>query len=378
MHRLLCLTIILIALLLPLHEAVGNSRSASYSRVSFFAFLDSWSTDNTVSDEKLKETVFGVAVDQVIGPKLAFNLFGTVTSASHSDPLGSDISFSSMNDVRLKGTYYFADRLAAVSLSANIPTGKVELSSDEYFVAKELSDNSRRFAVRRFGQGFDVGVDAFVFPKHRKTDFAIGIGYVRKGSYTILAGDPLEYKYGGELRGEAGATWRSSPFRLQGKMMLKVYGEDEYGSEAVYKAGKTLILNGQASYSKRVRGRLGFVIVNRGKAKISDSEGSGLSEESVKSGRSEFSAFLTGSLPVGRTVRVIGRGEYKSVSANDFDPSSPRFRPEGNYIGLGGGLSNQFSPTVSASLMAMYYSGSIDSTDDITGIGLAAILNIRY
>lgn len=377
MRRAFCIAM-LITISLPWQARASNSSPASYSRASFFTFMDSWKKDSNRNQKKLRETAFGIAVNQVIGPRIALDLFGTATSVNYSDPVGGDISFSSLNDVRIQGTYYLRNRLAAVSISTNVPTGKVELSSDEYFVAREVSDNSRRFAVRRFGQGFDVGLDAFLFPKYRSADFAIGVGYLRRGGYNILASDTMKYRYGRELRGEVSTNVSSRPFKFHGRLILKMYGDDKYGSTAVYRAGNTIIFDGQVSYSRRLRGRLGFVIVRRSRAKISENGGNELSEESLKSGRDELSVFITGSLPASRRIRVIGRGVYKNISSNDFDPSSPRFRPEANYIGLSGGLSNQFSRTLLASLMATYYTGSVDSTDDLTGIGIAAVLTIVY
>jgi hypothetical protein len=161
-------------------------------------------------------------------------------------------------------------------------------------------------------------------------------------------------------------------------VMFKMYADNELDSEPVYRAGNTIILAGRLNYASDLRGSVGFRFITRGKAKIGGGDDNLLAEEPLKSGRDEVRVYLNGSLPLGEQLRALGRGEYNSVTANDYDPDSTWFRPAVDYIGLGGGLAYQFTLAWSASVMATYYTGQADENNDLTGLGLATILTFRY
>jgi len=371
--------VLLISLLVLQQPAwAGNSWSKQYSKVSLFYLFNNWEEDVEGEADKLNEGVIGVRANHVVSPRYEFNLWGTFTAASHTDRADNDASLSSLNDTRLKGTFYPGNRTAAVSVLLNLPTGKKELSDDEYLISLGVADNSRKYAVRRFGQGLDVGGELLWLPKLQNTEFQVGGGYLYKGSYRVFADNPSEYKYGNELYGKAGFDVISRPVRIRGMVMFKAYASNELDSEPVYQAGNTLILAGRLNYAGNLRGSVGIRLVARSKAKITGGESDDLTDEPLKSGRDELHVHLSGSIPLGEQLRLLGRSEYNSVTANDYDRDSAGFRPSADYIGIGGGLGYQLTPAWSASAMATYYTGKADENNDLTGLGLAAILTFRY
>lgn len=367
---------VLLAILIPTFSFGETDRD--YSRFSFFYLFNSWTEEFEQDEIKLAEGVFGVRLDQLVGENLEFDLWGTFSNARYTAPGDDDIDFSSLNDTRLKGTYYLGNRIAAVSATVNLPTGKKELSEDQYLIALGVSDNSRKYVVRRFGQALHLGGELLLLPRTGNTEFQIGGGFLHKGSYQVLEDDARQYKFGDEMYGRVGFIVDSRPVSFRGRVILRAYSEDEFDGEPVFQSGNTMIIDGRLSYSEELSGSVGFVYINRGAAKVTAGSETELTEETLKSGRNEILLFASGSYPLAERMRALGRIEYKSISANEYERSSSQFRPDAGYIGLSAGAAYQFTLAVSASAALSYYTGSVDDDNNLSGIGVAAALTFRY
>jgi len=371
---------LLIIVLLSAQGAVAGDRAVPYSTVSVFFLYNGWEDELVGIQDKWSETVFGTQVQHIVNPRLTVELRGTVASASYTDPLDNKISFSSLNDTRLKGTYYLdylGDRVGRAALSVNLPTGKKELSLEEYVVALGVSDNSRKFPVRRFGEGFNVGAELYWLPKTEQVNLEIGGGYRFKGAYRILEDDPADYKYGNEFFVQATASTDPRPIGVSGTVMFKTYAKDEYDGEPIFQSGNTVMFQGRLMYDNEIRGSVGFNVLLRGKGKTLGTEDGGLVDEVLKSGRNDYLIFGGGSYPLNEQLRLLARGEYKHITANEYDLIVTRYRPETDYLGFGGGVGYQFTLALSGSIVASYYTGSMDLVD-LTGTGIAAALTFRY
>jgi hypothetical protein len=371
--------VLLMALLWPMQTALGARWAEKYSKVSLFYLYYNWQEESDDGEHEIGEGVFGVKAHQVFSPRFTVDFWGAMASASYADsePDGTEISFSSLSDTRLKGTYFFQDRLFSAAVSLNLPTGKTSLSDDEYLVAIGVADNSRKYIVRRFGQGLDLGGELFILPHSGNVEFQFGGGYLHKGGYQLRDEPSTEYKFGDELFAKASVEIGSRPVGFYGNITIKSYSEDEADSRTVFQQGNTVQVNGRLIYTQQTRGAVGFSFLSRGTAKVSATGGE-LTEESIKSGRDELLLYVSGNHPLSPRLRALGRLEYKSVTANDYPEDSVGYRPGGSYLGLGGGLNARFSLNWSASLMATYYTGGMDNDHDLTGLGLAAVLTFRY
>ncbi len=369
-----------IVLLLVPQLVAAEDGSSAHSRVSVFFLYNSWEEDAPAGVNDLDESAFGLRVNQFVTPEFAVDFWSTFASAGYSDDQNADLNLSSLNDTRVKGTYYFKEKLFGVSLRANLPTGKTALTAEEFTLSLRLADNSRKFVVRRFGQGLDIGGDVFVRPQFRHIGFLFGGGYIAKGRYQVLADSPAEYRYGPELhfRVMAETVNNGGPLGMSGELVYKSYGTDEFDSEGIYKSGNTLILSGRVRYSGQVSGVLGLVYLTRSKAQLPAPESATLVEEIYQSGRDEFTAYLSGTYPVNKRLRVLGRTEYRDLSANQYDPSSGQYRPATHYLGLGAGAGYSFTPILSGSAVITYYRGETNDVDDLTGLGVAMALTFRY
>jgi len=367
---------LLIIVLLSAQGAVAGDQA--YSTVSVFFLYNGWEDELADLQDKWSETVVGTHVRHVVNSQLAVELRGTLASARWTDPLDNEISFSSLNDTRLKGTYYFGDRIARAALSVNLPTGKKELSVDEYLLALGVSDNSRKFPVRRFGEGFNVGGELYWLPKAEQVNLEVGGGYRVKGAYRILEGDPADYKYGNEFFVRVSAATDPQPVGVRGTVMIKTYAKDEYNGEPIFQSGVTVMFQGRLTYDNDLRGSVGFTALLRGKGKTLGGDAGGLVDEVLKSGRNDYLVYGGGSYPLNEQLRLLGRAEYKHITANEFSAGAVRFRPKTSYVGLGIGTGYQFSLAVSGSIVGSYYTGSIDDDVDLTGLGLAMAVSFRY
>lgn len=379
MKRVVVYLLLPAVLLWAAQTALGARWAETYSKVSLFYLYYDWQEEGVADENKIGEGVAGVKAHQVFSPRFTLDFWGAFTSADYSDnvPDGTRITFSSLSDAQIKGTYYLQNRLFSAAVAVNVPTGKTSLSDDEYLIALGVADNSRKYVVRRFGQGLDIGGELFVLPRSGNVEVLLGGGYLYKGEYQLRDEASSEYKFGNELFARAAVEINSRPVGLYGNIMFRSYSEDEVDSRAVFQQGNTMLVSGQVNYIDRTRGAVGFSLLSRGPAKVSTG-GEELTEESIKSGRNELLLYVSGSYPLSPQFRALGRIEYKNITANDYTEDTPGFRPGGNYLGLGGGLNARLSLNWAASVMATYYTGGMDTDDDLTGLGLAAVLTFRY
>ncbi|MFH2057091.1 MAG: hypothetical protein ABIJ61_14120, partial [bacterium] len=98
----------------------------------------------------------------------------------------------------------------------------------------------------------------------------------------------------------------------------------------------------------------------------------------VKSGRDEMLLAASIGKLVTEKLQLMGRGEFKSVTENEYAETEAGYRPKASYVGFGGGFGYQFSLNVSGSAMASYFVGTVDDNVDLTGLGLTLALTYRY
>lgn len=352
--------------------------AAQSSRASLFYVYNSWKETAADSDVNLSEGVLGLTLRQWAGAKSFVEIRSTYTAASYDARQQTNVSFSSLNDTRLRGTHILGDRMARASISLNMPTGKKKLSSDEYRLAAAVSDNSRKLLVRRFGQGMDIGGELVLTPRKSTVDFQIGVGYLFTGSYQPLKEESAKYDFGNEYYGLIGIATTSQPVSLRADLKLKKHTADRYRSKPVYQAGSTVILSTRLVYSDRHRLAVGATVLSRGIANIPAGEGEVLTEEAVKSGRGELTVTANGSLAATERLRVLGFTEFKRVTSNDYARGSGQYRPGASYVGLSAGIGYSFSPTMSGSFMSGWYSGKVDDNNDLRGFELTMVLSFRY
>jgi hypothetical protein len=368
-----------------------------YNKITLYYSYLHWNTDlskDTVDngqldlevaplkDQKINQGVLGLHATGVLSERFHIDLDGTLANTTtrleyNNTALDYRASLSSLNDTRLRLTYTFGEGKGAGSLFFNLPSGKRELTTTQYVLTTQIADVARKFLVRRYGQGLDIGVDWFALPSWGSFGLNVGGGYLHHGKYQPLKTDTREYKYGDEIFGTVGFSLGSQPVGGSLGVTLKYYTKDKYDNEEVFQAGIATTINGSITYSESFDLSLGASLLMRGKAKVRSSGEQVLSDEALKSGRSQILAYVNGSFPASEELRVLGRLELENVSANDYARESLGFLPKSYYVGFGGGVAYALTDAFSASSMLSYYTGKIDSDFGLTGLGLAFVLTFQ-
>jgi len=372
------IAVVAFALLTIPMEAVAQ-RVQPYSHASLFYIYNTWTEDiPDFGEQKLSEGAFGLKMHQLLGNQAVFDLWGSFASAKYSDDGDNDASLSSINDTRVAFTLFLEDRQWSIAAIANLPTGKKELEEEEAMAVFGLSDNSRRYVVRRFGEGLDFGGEALFRPHTESFESQFGGGYLHKGKFQVLKSDEEKYKFGDEIYATAGVSTFSEPVSVRGGVTYKMYMKDQAGDVDVFQAGPSIIVDGRVMYNRGIQGSAGIVIISRGKGEIPEGGSGDFVEEPEKSGRDEIGFDAGLNIPVGGPLGILGRIEHVSLSANDYDENSPSFRPEASHTGFGGGLSYIMSLNWSGNILGMFYTGSAADDNDLSGFGITAVLTYRY
>jgi hypothetical protein len=377
----------------------SDGYSEEQNRLSMYYMYQNWKLDLPTTgvqggldyngtypnDQKVGQGVFGLDGTGVVSDRFHVDLSGTMastTSRLEFDNTANNLkqSLSSLNDTRVRLTYTFGEGKGTGSLFFNLPTGKRELTADEYGLTAQLADVSRKFMVRRYGQGLDIGVDWFALPKWGSFGLSVGGGYLYRGKYRPLKLDTLEskeYKYGDEIFGSLGFNLDGRPVGGSFGVTIKYYTKDKYDNRETFQAGVATTVSGAVRYSEEFDLTLGTLVLMRSKAKIRSSGGQVLSDEAQKSGRNQILAYANGRFPASEKMRVLGRLEFANVSANDYAKDSLEFLPKSYYVGFGGGVGYALTNAFSASSMISYYTGKIDSDFGLTGLGLTFVLTFQ-
>jgi hypothetical protein len=373
--------------------------SQEQNRLSIYYTYQNWKLDlptpaiggASPNDQKVGQGVFGLNATGVVSARFHVNLSGTMantTSRLEYNNTANNLkqSLSSLNDTRVRLTYTIGKGQGAWSVFFNLPTGKRELTADQYELTAQLADVSRKFMVRRYGQGLDIGVDWFALPSWGSFGLNVGGGYLRRGTYRPLKLDTLEskeYKYGDEIFGSLGFSLNERPVGGSLGVTVRYYTKDKYDNKETFQAGVATTVSGAVTYNERFDLTLGMSMLMRGKAKIRSVGQTTLGattvfiDEVLKSGRSQILAYANGSFPASEKLRVLGRLEFANVSANDYAKESLAFLPKSYYVGVGGGVGYALTDAFSASSMISYYTGKIDSDFGLTGLGLAFVLTYQ-
>jgi hypothetical protein len=333
----------------------------------------------TSPDQKTNQGVLGLSATGVLSSRFHVDLNGTLANSTSQLETGNAAtdfkqSLSSLNDTRLRVSYAFGDGKGMASIFVNLPTGKKKLDANQYLVTVELADLSRKFMVRRYGQGLDLGAEWYALPRWGNFGLDFGGGYLYHGKYQPLQSDSREYKYGDEIFGKLGFDTYGEPIRASFDVNLRYYSKDKFDNLDAFQAGVTTMINGVIVYSSSFDLSAGGSLMLRGKAKIRATSSQALSDEQFKSGRNELLLYINGGFPVSEKLRALGRLEYQNVSANDFPTGSLEFLPKSHYVGLGGGLGYSLASSLTASSLVTYYAGNIDTIGSLKGLGLTFVL----
>lgn len=129
-----------------------------------------------------------------------------------------------------------------LSAGANLPSGKQELTLDEFRTVALLSRDFYSFRVPSFGQGLNVATGAtWAFPVGEDVMLGLGGSFQLRGGYTPLQGMDDEYEPGNEVVLTGGLDYRlSRTSALSGDFAFTLYGTDMVGGVEQFEAGNKI------------------------------------------------------------------------------------------------------------------------------------------
>lgn len=220
-------------------------------------------------DRVIEEVSFPLVLQVPLGSRAGVSLMAGAAAAS-GDALEK---LSGITDVQLGLSYRqpIGSGSLVASVGTNLPSGKRELSSEEFATSVALSQNFYNFAQPGFGQGFSVAPGLTVaYPLGEMLVVGGGVAYQYKDGYTPVTTMQGGYDPGDELIVTGGLDVRlGTTAALSGDVAYTRYGSDELGGQEFYQAGNRIAASLQylnhlgfdtlhlyARYSSRGRGQI--------------------------------------------------------------------------------------------------------------------------
>jgi len=158
---------------------------------------------------------------------------------------GGDVSkMSGLTDFQIGGNYYLESINTVFSLGINAPTGKKELTHDQFVTSILFSEPLFNMQVPVWGQGLNInpGV-SWVFPVSDNVVLGLAAAYQYRGKYKPLENSGF-YAPGGEVSASLGADYKINEISsLSADFMFTSYGTDKYNDAQVFASGNSYWVN---------------------------------------------------------------------------------------------------------------------------------------
>jgi len=173
------------------------------------------------------------------------NLQLTFRSAPYSSDGGGG-ALSGLSDAQLGAAYSLEAARLAFSLGVSLPTGRQELTLDEFRTSLDVSNRLFRFRSPQSGQGVKMQPAVlWAAPISRDAVAGLGAAYQYRAPYSPIKGLG-EYDPGDEIILTAGVDYSTGEASSIGlDAVYSHYGNDKFGGMELFRYGDRLTLNGQ-------------------------------------------------------------------------------------------------------------------------------------
>ena len=246
----------------------------------------------------------------------------------------------------------------------NIPTGKDSLDTVEADLARGISRNDLNFPIKTFGQGLDIGGALTLAHQVDHWTFSVGGGYVVRGTYAPLA-TASDYDPGDELTFTTGIGYATGGWTLGLDTAGKLIYVDRLQGAPIFRNGKQFVARGSLSYEGR-KLRLDATVTEIARLKNREMIDGALLYEDRDSNGNDLRARGKISLTPLPGITVFGEGEFKDVSENAYDPTSPLFQASARLWAYGGGVSVRLGATEALTIRVIRGEGWLnDRAEDV-------------
>ncbi len=158
---------------------------------------------------------------------------------------GGDVpALSGFSDAQLGFAYHLEGPGVVLTLGVNLPTGKKELTQDEFQTSVLVSNTIFGLQVPNLGQGFGVNPGLlWAHPLSEDVVIGAGAGYYYKGKFNPLQGFK-EYDPGDEITANAGLDIRADESStLSADVIFTHYSNDKLDGEDYFSSGSRIVAN---------------------------------------------------------------------------------------------------------------------------------------
>ncbi len=305
-------------------------------------------------DRRLSQLSFPVSAFIPFTRSLALSLFTNPAMIS-----GEAVeSLEGLSDAQVALSYYqsIGEGSIVVSFGTNVPSGKRELTEDEFATTALVSQDFYRFYVPVFGQGLNLSPGiTLAYPLGDNMVGGVGFAYQIKGSYNPVADMVDSFKPGNEIMITGGLDFRlAESWALSSNVTYVLYQEDELGDVSVFDSGD------QAIIALQVLGNMGnnqarLVARYRTKAKSQLPAGD-LIVTAPRTVPEQFQFAGNYTLNIQENLRASVIGRIRHYQATDFFEEKTLFD-------LGASPEVAFNQSVSAVMRFVYTFGSFPGVE---------------
>jgi hypothetical protein len=313
-----------------------------------------WSVGDNMS---FAQTTVGVALYTPLGRDLGLTIRGAAAGTA-----GDVTDLNGLSDLLFAVNYYFDRPGLMVSCGVGLPTGKKELTQEEFETSILTSNEVFDLQAPGLGQGFVVH-PGITWARSFSEKFSLGFGasFQYRGQYKPLEGYG-DYDPGEEILVTGGFDARlGENSSIAADVVFTSYGTDKLDGEDVFAAGSKISVNAQfRSYFGQNELTLGGRYRTRGKNEIAYAGMMESENEKFTPDHVEFLAEYKMVLSDRVTLRAQTHARVYQESPSPF--SGARL--------LGAGLLPEFrvSDSIIIPLRASFRTGKIKGDETLTGV----------
>ncbi len=212
------------------------------SQKGFLQITPTYQSWTYESNYTISETILPLTVYFPVNRQLSLSL------RTNQATVGGDVNqLSGLTDTQFQANYYLENMNLLLTVGLNIPSGKKELTLEEFQTSALISYTYLNFRVPNFGQGFNISPGiSWAGPISDKLVIGVGATYQIKGGFNPLENMPEPYNPGDEILATLGFDLKLSrltSFALD--FIYTKYGEDKIGALKVFNSGDKYIVSWQ-------------------------------------------------------------------------------------------------------------------------------------
>ncbi len=315
----------------------------------------SWSMN---SANQLSEVSTPVFLYMPLSSNMSMSLRGSQATVK------SDMSskLGGLTDTQINVSYYLESSKTVLHCGVNLPTGKKELTVEEFGTSYLISLNMYNLQVPSFGQGLNVS-PGISWAKILSERVVLGLGasYQYRGSFKPFENMTGLYDPGDEILITGGLDFRlNETTSFSTDVVFTTYGIDKLNGEESFQAGHKIVINSQLRILLDYNELLLFGRY-RSKDKNKIAIAGGLDEEDEKTFPDQIEL-------MGRYRFRLGNGYYASILAEGRFFNETTVFNKVTILGLGSTIDIPVSPEIKIPCRLKYLNCTIEGSSTISGI----------